>query len=92
MLGSRITSHLCRIRCGGTREAGDGGFRTCKTRGHNITICGACYKEIKPIWVMSAAEREEKLRDGMSFDALVLHEVLQTGLEQVVCPVCVSRA
>ena len=59
---------MCRIRCGGTREAGDGNFTMCHRRGYKLTICGMCYKVIEPIWVMSAEECEEK-----TFDALVLH-------------------
>ena len=44
-----------------------------RLRGYKLTICGMCYKVIELIWVMSAEEREEKLRNGMTFDALVLH-------------------
>ena len=64
---------MCRIHCGGTREAGDGNFTMCHRRGYKLTVCGMRYKVIEPIWVMSAEEREEKLRNGMTFDALVLH-------------------
>ena len=35
---------------------------------------------IEPIWVMSAEEREEKLRNGMTFDALVQIFVLHNKM------------
>ena len=62
--------HMCKIRCGGTKEAGDGKLTTCKTRGR-ITTCQYCCKEIKPVWKMAPEQRAEKLEAGMSMEQLL---------------------
>ena len=61
---------MCKIRCGGKKEAGDGKLSTCKIRGR-ITTCQYCCKEIKPVWKITPEERAKKLAAGMTMEQLL---------------------
>ena len=69
-LNTGKAKYLCADRCGGTRQCGDLNATLCSKRG-SVTVCPGCYNVIEPRWLLSLAERKERLASGVTLEQLI---------------------